>query len=159
MSESKNGTINTDFWGGLASLAIAAFFALQINEDFTPFGIYFPQHVLPLLVVCGVVLLVKAWFRPSRRPNFLHGINANMLTAILVGLFWIACFEFLGFLLSSFLSIMVLLVKYREPGQRSAGFVLRTALGTLAGLGVIWLIFVKLLTVTLPAGKIVDLLF
>lgn len=38
---------NTDMVGGLAVLAVSAFFYSQISEDFTQFGVFFPSSSSP----------------------------------------------------------------------------------------------------------------
>ena len=57
--------INIDILGGLSILAIASFFYFQLGEDFSMFGLFFPEKMLPVLVAFGIAILAKGFIRPT----------------------------------------------------------------------------------------------
>ena len=146
--------LNIDYIGGLAVLAFAAFFWLQMDEEFTHFAIYFPERILPILAGFGLVLLVKGYLKPSLRDNFIRKINGNMLFAVLTGLIWVLILEWVGFVISSFAAVFILLWRYQPAARRRPADVAGLALLAAAEVGVMYLVFVKLLYVTLPVGRV-----
>lgn len=155
-SDEQKKLINSDYWGGCTVLLIVLFFWLQLSDDFTPFGVFFPERVMPLLTLLGIALLIKGRFAPSMRPNFLRGINTTMLTTMLCGTGWVIAFEPLGFVLSSFVAVMIMLIVFAEKEERTFAYIAKSAVGTLICMGTLYLIFVHFLNVTLPKGRLLE---
>jgi len=145
---------NTDFVGGCVVLLIAAFFHLQLGEDFSSYGIYFPQHVLPLLEAMGAILVVRGLIKRKEPKKVVFRINGLMLIAMATGLAWAVLLEFGGFILTSFLSLMVLVTSYAPSDKRKMKNVIINCICVLAVVLFFYYIFSRLLGVTLPFGKI-----
>jgi hypothetical protein len=148
------GTLNTDFWGAGIMFFFAVVFWVQMDPDFTRYGAYFPERLIPCLFGLGVLLLIKGFVRPTRLPSFWQDMNASMLFTILVGVVWVFVLDWAGFVLSSTLSIMALLVRYNPGSLRKPAELAKYAAIALGEVGVIYVLFVRLLYVSLPAGRL-----
>ncbi|MEE0815959.1 MAG: tripartite tricarboxylate transporter TctB family protein, partial [Desulfovibrio fairfieldensis] len=95
---------NTDMVGGLAVLAVSAFFYSQISEDFTQFGVFFPKLILPCLVLLGVILLVRGLARRTKKKTIFR-INRTMALVMIVGALWAVIMNYLGFIVGSSLAL------------------------------------------------------
>lgn len=144
--------LNIDILGGLSVLAIVAFFFFQLDEDFTMFGLFFPERVMPILTILGVAIIVKGFVRPSRPKKPVFQINRTMLVSMLAGLGWVLLLVPLGFVLTSFVCVCGLLVLYTPREERTAKGVLINAVGSFVIVYGFYYAFVQFLGVTLPKG-------
>ena len=107
---------NTDMVGGLAVLAVSAFFYSQISEDFTQFGVFFPKLILPCLVLLGVILLVRGLARRTKKKTIFR-INRTMALVMIVGALWAVIMNYLGFIVGSSLALSIIVLAYIPAGN------------------------------------------
>ncbi len=148
----KDNLVNTDFWGAGIMFLFAAGFYSQMDTDWTHYGQYFPNRLLIFLVIIGFALLIKGFVTPTRLPSFVSQVNRTMLFTMIVGLVWVFSLEWVGFFISSFLAIFVLL--WRFDPVRSPKTIFKSALIAAGEVAVIYIGFVKLLYVTMPEGRL-----
>ena len=144
--------LNIDILGGISVLAIAAFFFFQLGEDFSMFALFFPEKMLPLLALLGLVILIKGFVRPTRLEKPAFQINRTMVAAMLTGLLWVLILEPAGFIISSFVSVLTLQILYMPKELRTCKNVLCNALISLGIVVFFHYVFVQYLGVTLPSG-------
>ena len=149
----KDNLVNTDFWGAGIMFLFAVVFYSQMDPDFTHYAAYFPSHLIPCLVIIGAALVIKGFVAPTRLPNFCSHINSSMLFTAAVGLLWVFALDWLGFLITSFAAIFALLWRF-EPGRRTPARLAIMALIAGGEVGVIYVVFVRLLYVTMPEGRL-----
>jgi hypothetical protein len=134
------------------------FFAIgfwtQMDPDFTRYGAYFPDRLIPCLFILGVLLVVKGFVRPAYLPGFWKGVNAPMVFTIVVGLAWVFTLEWLGFALSSTLAILVILAGFRQESLKQPVWLVKYLVIALGEVGFIYLVFEKWLYVPLPVGRL-----
>lgn len=148
------GSLNTDFWGAGILFFFAIGFWSQMDPDFTRYGAYFPNRLIPCLFILGVLLLIKGFVKPAYLPNFWGAMNATMAVTIVVGMVWVFTLEWLGFALSSSLAILVLLVCFRRESLRQPALLAKYVAIALGEVGFVYLLFVKFLYVSLPVGRL-----
>jgi hypothetical protein len=146
--------LNTDLIGGILVLAVAAFFQFHMDPDFTPLAAYFPERLITCMAVLGVLLLIKAYARPVYMDSFIHKLNAPVVFTILVGLAWVFLLEWLGFIISSLAAIFIILCRLEPRTKRTPARVAKLAAIAAGEVAVIYVVFVKLLYVTMPAGRL-----
>ncbi|ATD82517.1 MULTISPECIES: tripartite tricarboxylate transporter TctB family protein [Desulfovibrio] len=144
--------INIDILGGISILVIAAFFFFQLGEDFSMFALFFPEKMLPILAILGLVILVKGFVRPTKINRPIFQINKNMVAAMLVGILWVLLLEPVGFVVTSFASVFGLQILYMPKEIRSPKNVFINAAGSICTVVLFYYVFVQYLGVTLPAG-------
>ena len=149
---------NTNTLGGGTVLAISAFFYFQLGDDFSPYGTYFPERILPILVILGVLLIVIGVLKKNESRKTIFEINNTMLTAMIVGAFWAIFLVFFGFILSTFVSLSVLIVAYMENKNRTRLEIVKNLLGVFVVDLIFYYSFSRFLGVMLPVGKIFSLL-
>ncbi|WP_035064156.1 tripartite tricarboxylate transporter TctB family protein [Nitratidesulfovibrio termitidis] len=147
---------NTDAVGGVAVLAISSFFYFQLNDDFTPFGAFFPEIILPFLAFLGVILVIKGVLKKKESNRVIFKINDTMMLSMVVGAAWALLLNILGFILASFISISILIIRYIPKEKRTSSCILMNCLGTMACVIVFYFVFSRLLGVTLPVGHVFD---
>ncbi|MDR0379050.1 MAG: tripartite tricarboxylate transporter TctB family protein [Candidatus Accumulibacter sp.] len=148
------GTLNTDFWGAGIMFFFAIGFWTQMDPDFTRYGAYFPDKLIPCLFILGVLLVIKGFVKPAYLPSFWKGVNASMVFTIVVGLAWVFTLEWLGFALSSTLAILVILVSFQWESMKQPAQLAKYLAIALGEVGFIYLMFEKWLYVPLPVGRL-----
>jgi hypothetical protein len=146
--------LNIDILGGLSILAIAAFFFFQLGEDFSMFALFFPEKMLPILAILGVIILIKGFVRPTKISNPIFQINKTMLAAMVTGILWVLLLEPVGFIVTSFVSVFGLQILYMPREIRSCKNVIINAAGSFCTVVFFYHVFVQYLGVTLPAGVV-----
>ncbi len=156
MSDSATATkkLNTDLIGGIVVLAVAAFFQFNMDPDFSPLAAYFPERIIICLAILGVVLLIKAKVKPVYMDSFISQMNSSMLFTIVVGLAWVFLLEWIGFIISSLAAIFAILYRLEPAAKRTPARLAKFAAIAVAEVAVIYLVFVKLLYVTMPVGRL-----
>ncbi len=147
-----NGKLNIDILGGLSLLAIAAFFFFQLGDDFSMFALFFPERMLPALVLLGLAVIVKGFVRPTKLEKPVFRINGTMIAAVVTGLLWVILLEPVGFIITSFFSVSGLQILYMPRDQRCLKSVFVNLAGSLIIVLLFYYVFVQFLGVTLPAG-------
>ena len=145
---------NTDRIGGILMLAVAAFFQFHMDPDFTPLAAYFPERLIVCIAILGVALLIKAHVRPMYMDSFVSKLNAPVVFTILVGLAWVFLLEWIGFVISSIAAIFIILYRFEPKAQRTPKRVAKLAAIAVGEVAVIYIVFVKLLYVTMPVGRL-----
>ncbi len=133
-------------------LAISAFFYAQLGEDFSMFGLFFPERMLPLLTAFGVAILAKGFIRPTGLAKPVFQINRTMILAMAVGTLWVLLLEKAGFVATSAVSVFALQMAYTPRDERSVKCVLLNLVGSFAVVLFFDYVFVQILGVTLPDG-------
>ena len=146
--------LNTDLVGGIVVLAVAAFFQFNMDPDFTPLAAYFPKRLIVCMAVMGVMLLIKAYVRPVYMDSFIGKLNAPVVFTILVGLAWVFLLEWIGFIISSAAAIFVILYRFEPKAKRTPARLAKLAAIALVEVAVIYVVFIKLLYVTMPVGRL-----
>jgi hypothetical protein len=152
-TQRQPGTLNTDFWGAGIMFFFAIGFWTQMDPDFTRYGAYFPERLIPCLFILGVLLVIKGFVKPAYLPNFWRAVNVSMVFTIIVGVVWVFTFEWLGFALSSTLAILVLLICFQRGSLKQPVQLAKYLAIALGEVGFIYLVFEKWLYVPLPVGS------
>jgi len=145
---------NTDLVGGIIMLAVAAFFQFHMDPDFTPLAAYFPERLIVCMAVLGVALLIKAYVQPVYMDSFVSKLNAPVVFTIIVGLAWVFLLEWTGFVLTSLAAIFAILYRLEPKTKRTPVRVLKLAAIAAGEVAVIYIVFVRLLYVTMPTGRL-----
>jgi len=145
---------NTDLIGGIIVLAVAAFFQFYMDPDFTPLAAYFPKRLIACTAILGVALLIKAYVRPTYMDSFVSKLNAPVVFTIIVGLAWVLLLEWIGFILTSLLAIFAILYRLEPKAKRTPARVVKLAAIAAVEVAVIYVVFVRLLYVTMPEGRL-----
>lgn len=153
-NKTQPGTLNTDFWGAGIMFFFAVGFWTQMDPDFTHYGAYFPERLIPCLFALGIMLLIKGFVKPTRLPVFWKDMNSTMVFTIIVGIVWVFILEWVGFSISSALAIFTLLVKFNPGSLKKPVQLTKYALIAIAEVGFIYVLFVRLLYVSLPVGRL-----
>ncbi|SBV99395.1 membrane hypothetical protein [uncultured delta proteobacterium] len=146
--------LNTDLFGGFILLGMAAFFHFQMDPDFSPLAAYFPEHLIIGLVVLGVALLIKAYVRPVYMDSFVHKLNAPVVFTIIVALAWAVLMIWIGFIITSLAAIFLILWRLEPKAGRTPKRLAMFAAIAAIEVGVIHVVFVILLQVTMPVGRL-----
>ena len=154
MSTVQPKKLNTDLFGGIIVLAVAAFFQFHMDPDFTPLAAYFPERLIACMGILGVLLLIKAYVRPVYMDSFLHKLNAPVVFTILVGLAWVFLLEWVGFIIASLAAIFIILYRLEPKAKRTPARLAKLAAIAAGEVAVIYVVFVKLLYVTMPVGRL-----
>lgn len=145
--------INIDILGGVSLLALCSFFFFQMDsEEFSMFGMFFPEKILPMLALLAVLIIIKGFVKPSRPDKPIFRINSNMVVTLVTGLAWVLLLGRAGFIATSFISLFGLQCVFTPREERSVKSVLLQAVGSLATVLFFHHIFVQYLGVTLPDG-------
>lgn len=148
----KDDLVNTDFWGAAIMFVFAAGFYSQLDPDFTHYAKFFPNKLIVCLTLFGIALTIKGFVAPTRLPSFLSQVNGTMLFAVVVGLVWVFTLEWLGFIITSFAAMFVLLVRF-DPKRTPASIAKAAAIAG-CEVGLLYVLFVKFLYVSLPEGRL-----
>ena len=148
--------LNTDLAGGIITLAFAAFFQFHMDPDFSALAAYFPKKLIVCLAVMGVLLLIKAYVRPMYMDNFISKLNAPVVFTIIVGLAWVLLLEWTGFIITSLAAIFIILCRLEPKAKRTPRRIAMLAGIAALEVAVIYVVFVRLLYVTMPVGRLWD---
>ncbi len=146
--------LNTDLIGGIIMLATAAFFQFHMDPDFSPLAARFPQHLIVGLVIVGLALLVKAYVRPMYMDSFIEKLNAPVVFTIIVALAWALLLVWVGFIITSLAAIFLILYRLEPKATRTPKRIAKMAAIAIIEVVVIQIVFVELLYVTMPVGRI-----
>ena len=150
-----------DIWGGLVGIVIGAYVVWE-GSNMPPDLVmklgpsFFPNILAGLLILFSVVLLVNALRGKSKgtlEPLSLSSKGAQRgLATLAAAIVFCAVLESLGFILTAiiFLMFMMMLMGKRKP----LPILLATPLITFF----VWLVFEKVLLLSLPAGVLADIL-
>jgi hypothetical protein len=153
-TQRQAGTVNTDFWGAGILFFFAIGFWSQMDPDFTRYGAYFPNRLIPCLFILGVLLVVKGFVKPAYLPSFWKAMNASMIFTIATGVAWVFTLEWLGFAFSSIVAILALLIRFMPASLKQPALLAKYVVIALGEVGFIYLLFEKLLYVPLPVGRL-----
>jgi len=148
----KKKAINTDYLGAVIVLLTSLVFYLQIGK-WSKYAIMAPRSILYLLFALGIILLIKGRVKPERAvPSFL-AINRSLAFLIVTGLLWVFLSNTIGFVVTSITAYTAILIAY-HPKKGIRG-VIESLL--ISGIVVIamYLLFAKMLNVTLPQGFLI----
>ncbi len=146
--------LNTDLVGGIIMLGMAALFQSQMDPDFSPLAAYFPAHLIWCLGILGVALLVKAYVRPMYMDSFIDKLNAPVVFTIIVALAWAFLMVWIGFIITSLAAIFLILYRLEPKAKRTPKRLVRFAIIAAIEVAVIHVVFVTLLQVTMPVGRL-----
>jgi len=146
--------LNTDLVGGIIVLALAAFFQFNMDPDFSALAAYFPKRIIACLGILGVALLVKARLRPVYMDSFISKMNATVIFTIIVGLAWVFLLEWIGFIIASLAAIFIILYRLEPKAKRTPVRVAKLAAIAALEVVVIYVVFVRMQYVTMPAGRL-----
>ncbi|MBU1360313.1 MAG: tripartite tricarboxylate transporter TctB family protein [Gammaproteobacteria bacterium] len=142
-----------------AVLAAIAAAALWQSREFSPFAAIFPRAVGSALLLCSLLSLwrtLRGRAAPAESIDRGGAMRSAML--VLVLLLWVAMLDTAGFALASWVGFFVLtLLANRDPLR--PGRVVVFAVGALACVLLLQLLFQRGLDVRLPAGVLLPKLF
>lgn len=134
--------------GSLLAIAVGAA-ALWHSADFSMLGAVFPRTIAGLLILLGVVYLGMVALGRAKGGGRLQGSNVRRAALAVVMLAWAFALVPLGFLLSSAIAFLLLMVIANHDGWtpgRAVGYV---AAGAIV-LGGLYTLFKIVLLVPLP---------
>jgi len=148
----KKKAINTDYVGAAIVLLTSLVFYLQIGK-WSKYAILAPRSILYLLFALGIILLVKGRIKPERAvPSFL-AINGSLAFLVITGLLWVFLSNTIGFVVTSIAAYTAILVAY-HPKKGVRGIVESLLISGAVVIGM-YLLFAKMLNVTLPQGFLI----
>jgi len=145
---------NTDIIGGVIMLATAAFFQLQMDPDFTDLGAYFPQRLIICIAFLGVGLLIKGFVRPKYMDSIMTKVNSYVLFTSVVGLAWVFLLQWTGFIPTSLVAMFAIMWRLEPKASRTPARLAKLAALVVVEVVVVYFVFVKLLYVTMPDGRL-----
>ena len=145
---------NTDIIGGIIMLAVAAFFQFQMDPDFTDLGAYFPQRLIVYIALLGVGMLIKGFVRPKYMDSIMTKVNSLVLFTAAVGLAWVFLLQWTGFIPTSIVAMFAILWRLEPKARRTPARLAKLAALVVIEVLVVYFVFVKLLYVTMPAGRL-----
>lgn len=144
--------VNSDYIGAAIVIGLSVLFYTQIGK-WSKYAIMAPRSILILLIALGVALLVKGRIKPEKVIPSFASINRSLVFLVVVGLLWVFLMEKVGFVVTSMAAYTAILIAY-YPGKGA-----RRVIESLLIAGVIvfgmYLLFEKLLNVTLPLGILI----
>lgn len=144
--------LNTDLLGGAIGLGLAALFWLT-REQWSFWSAVFPNLTLAVLALLSVALLVKGFVRPERLPLIAEGNRVRVLVTAVVLLLWAFAIRPVGTLGSSLVAFWGLAIYLGSAGQRvTAVDAVKWLVVVAVELGLLYLIFTRILGVPLPRG-------
>lgn len=125
--------------------------AISAARDYSPLGSVFPRTISALLIfLCGLYL-VLAWLAPHPLPIQDEGSNIRRAAAAFIMVAWAFALAPVGFLLSSVVAFVMLLV-ITHYGNWTPRIALFYAVGTTVLIASLYLLFRVALQVPLPQG-------
>ena len=148
----KKKAINTDYLGAVIVLLTSLVFYLQIGK-WSKYAIMAPRSILYLLFALGIILLIKGRVKPERAvPSFL-AINRSLAFLIVTGLLWVFLSNTIGFVVTSITAYTAILIAY-HPKKGIRGVIESLLISGIVVIGM-YLLFAKMLNVTLPQGFLI----
>jgi hypothetical protein len=146
------GPMNSDLIGGVLGLALTALFWLS-REDWSFWSAVFPNLTLAVLTLLSAALIVKGLVRPEKLPLLADGNRTRIIATALLLLAWAFALPRVGTLLSSAVAFYGLTVYLASATRQvTARLALRWAVVVAVELGLLYLIFARVLGVPLPRG-------
>ncbi|MFT5590991.1 MAG: putative tricarboxylic transport membrane protein [Bradyrhizobium sp.] len=131
-------------------LGAAAYLAA---DDFSMLGSVFPKTISALVVVFSCLWLVLSWIKPR---DVVRNVNGSVVRQVAVGLImlaWAFLLEPVGFLACSVVAFALLLA-VAHYGSCSRKLLLLYVAATVVVTGGLYLLFMTVLNVPLPAGML-----
>lgn len=125
--------------------------AISMTKHFSPLGSVFPKTISALMIFLSILYLVLAWLNPRPVPSKQPGSNIRRAAAAFIMVTWAFALEPVGFLLSSVVAFVLLLV-LAHYGSWTPRVALSYAVGTTVLLASLYLLFKVALQVPLPQG-------
>ncbi|WP_165874270.1 tripartite tricarboxylate transporter TctB family protein [Rubrobacter taiwanensis] len=132
---------------GIVTLVIALSFGLQRN--FSPLGGLFPDAVLTVLTLLGIVMIIRGIREPARERPFAGIAASGLLAAIAILAVWVFSLGVAGFVISGLVFFLITALFLRERPVRIRVVLVDAAISTLFVVG-IYLIFTRVLLIPLP---------
>jgi putative tricarboxylic transport membrane protein len=133
---------------GFIVLGVAA---ISVTGDFSPLGSVFPRTISALMIFFSCLYLVLSWLNPSAAQPKETGSNLRRAVAAFIMVTWAFALVPVGFLLSSVVAFVLLLVT-AHYGSWTPRIALFYAGGATLLLGSLYLLFKVVLQVPLPQG-------
>lgn len=144
--------MNTDLLGGAVGLGLTALFWFT-REQWTFWSAVFPNLTLAVLALFSVGLLIKGIVRPEMLPLLAEGNRVRILVTAIVLLVWAFSLRPVGTLLSSAVAFYGLTLYLGSANRRvSAADALKWLVLVALEVGILYLVFTRILGVPLPRG-------
>jgi len=148
----SGGKTNSDYIGGAIVLFIAGLFYFQVGT-WGKYASMAPIGVLAVLLLFAIILFIKGAIKPEKLASTFASINKSMVFVVIVGLLWVFLMDKVGFLVTSFMCFFTLMyVFHPKKGFARISGSAAVSIGVIAFL---YLIFAKVLLITLPAGFLI----
>lgn len=144
--------MNTDALGGLLGLGLTLLFWFG-RGSWSPLSAMFPNTVLLTMGALSIGLLVQAALRREVRPVFAEGNRTRIVVTAVALLVWVWSIRTLGFYLAGliFFGGLTLYIASASRTLTARNVVVWTGI-VAAELALLYVLFVNLLSVRLPAG-------
>jgi hypothetical protein len=146
--------VNTDLIAGIFGLILSFGFWWTVDPDISYLSTIFPMSMIVILTIVSGLLFIKGFSRAAERGN-LFDVGSNT-RVVVTGLFffgWVIAIGYLGFFISSVLTISLLAtylaLATRRVGAPSFALFVLIAIGEVA---FFYLVFTRILHVPLPEG-------
>jgi hypothetical protein len=144
--------VNTDLIGGILGLILSALFWFT-REQWSFWSSVFPNLTLAVLALLSLALIVKGLVRPERLVLLAEGNRVRILVTAVVLLAWAFALRPLGTLFSSAIAFYGLTLYLGSAHRRVSALDAVKWLAVVAvELGVLYLVFTRVLGVPLPRG-------
>ncbi|MDD2447459.1 MAG: tripartite tricarboxylate transporter TctB family protein [Tissierellia bacterium] len=140
---------NTDLYGGIFMILVSLLFFTKL-KNLTIYSKIFPIAIIAILTILGIALILKSVMKPSLSEIFVLGNKKNVILVVLVTLAWVLLFKKIGFVVTSFLSLSILLCVLNN--NRDIKAYMKTFIIAGCQIGILYLIFSKILYVPFPRG-------
>ncbi|MBK5261494.1 MAG: tripartite tricarboxylate transporter TctB family protein [Peptostreptococcaceae bacterium] len=140
---------NTDLYGGLFMIIVSLLFLPSLGK-MTVYSKIFPRAIIVILIVLGIALLIKSRVNGSLSELFVLDNNKNVILVALLTLAWVLLFKKIGFVVTSFVALTILLCILSE--KRNIKAYVKSSIIAGCQIGVLYLIFSKILYVPFPTG-------
>lgn len=141
--------LNSDFYGGIVMLGFAALFWSQL-EEFTKFGIMFPEVIIIILAILGVIILVKSKIKPQRVKSLVKEINKPMIGTMALSIVWIGLANYIGFFVISVVSMWA--IQWLLSAERNLKSAVVSLAVSIISVSLIYFVFTKYLYIFFPSG-------
>jgi hypothetical protein len=143
---------NTDLIGGILGLVLSALFWFT-REQWSFWSAVFPNLTLAVLALLSLALIGKGFVRPERLVLLAEGNRVRILVTAVVLMAWAFALRPVGTLLSSAIAFYALTI-YLGSAHRRVSVVdaVKWLVVVTVELGVLYLVFTRVLGVPLPRG-------
>lgn len=132
-------------------LIVIGIAAISVTEDFSPLGSVFPRTISALMIFLSGLYLALAWLNPRPVPTREAGSNIRRAAVAFIMVAWAFALVPVGFLLSSAVAFVMLLV-IAHYGNWTPRISMLYACGAVLLLVSLYLLFKVALQVPLPQG-------